>query len=145
MKIALPPHFDLDWTLGFLAERTVSALESLEDGAYRRSVRADGEPVVLALRPVQGRGGGALEVRTAPVLSAGEVRRIVTRMFDLDADLPAFHVLADEDPILRDLVPRRPGIRLPQLIDPFGPDRYPRCVRVSAKLLKQIRTCGQSV
>jgi 3-methyladenine DNA glycosylase/8-oxoguanine DNA glycosylase len=122
LKITLPPHFDLGWTLGFLAERTVSALESLEDNTYRRSVRVDGEPVVLALRPVQERSGGALsalEVRTAPVLSAGEVRRVVTRMFDLDADLPAFHALADEDPVLRDLVPRRPGIRLPQLIDPF--------------------------
>jgi 3-methyladenine DNA glycosylase/8-oxoguanine DNA glycosylase len=122
LKIPLPPDFDLGWTLGFLSERTVSCLESLEGEEYRRSVRVDGEPVVLALRPVQsrgGRGGAALEVRTAPVLSAGEVRRIVTRMFDLDADLPAFHALADEDPVLRDLVPRRPGIRLPQLIDPF--------------------------
>jgi len=119
VRIALPPCFDLDWTLGFLAERTVSSLEALEGGAYRRSVRVDGEPVVLSMRRVRSRGGEALEVRSAPVLAASEARRIVTRMFDLDADLPAFHALADEDPVLRDLVPRRPGIRLPQLLDPF--------------------------
>jgi 3-methyladenine DNA glycosylase/8-oxoguanine DNA glycosylase len=119
VKIALPPDFDLDWTLGFLAERTVPSLEALERGEYRRSLRVDGEPVVLAVRPVQGRSGAALEVRAVPLLSAAEARRIVTRLFDLDADLSAFHALAAEDPVLRDLVPRRPGIRLPQLIDPF--------------------------
>jgi 3-methyladenine DNA glycosylase/8-oxoguanine DNA glycosylase len=60
-----------------------------------------------------------LEVHWAPDRPASEIRRAVVRMFDLDADLPAFHAMAEEDPILRDLVPRRPGIRLPQLIDPF--------------------------
>ena len=119
VKIALPADFDLDWTLGFLAERTVPSLESLEGGEFRRSLRVAGEPVVLAVRPVQGRSGAALEVRAVPPLSPAEARRIVTRLFDLDADLPAFHALAAEDPVLRDLVPRRPGIRLPQLIDPF--------------------------
>jgi 3-methyladenine DNA glycosylase/8-oxoguanine DNA glycosylase len=119
IRIALPPDFDLDWTLGFLAERTVSSLEALADGEYRRSVRVMGEPVVLALRSVKAKDGAALAVRAAPLLPESEIRRVVTRLFDLDCDLPAFHALAAEDPVLRDLVPRRPGIRLPQLIDPF--------------------------
>jgi AraC family transcriptional regulator of adaptative response / DNA-3-methyladenine glycosylase II len=119
VRIALPADFDLDWTLGFLADRTVSALESLAEGEYRRSVRVDGEPVVLALRSLKGRGGAALEVRAAPALPPADIRRVVTRMFDLDADMAAFHAMAAEDPILRDLVMRRPGIRLPQLVDPF--------------------------
>jgi AraC family transcriptional regulator, regulatory protein of adaptative response / DNA-3-methyladenine glycosylase II len=52
-------------------------------------------------------------------LPPAAARRIVIRLFDLDADLAAFHALAAEDPVLHDLVPRRPGIRLPQLLDPF--------------------------
>jgi 3-methyladenine DNA glycosylase/8-oxoguanine DNA glycosylase len=120
VRIALPPGFDLDWTLGFLAERTVSSLESQAEGEYRRSVRVDGEPIVIALRRS---GTDALVIRGVSALGtpvpARTLRRIVTRMFDLDADLPAFHALAAEDPVLRDLVPRRPGIRLPQLLDPF--------------------------
>ena len=119
MRIVLPQIFDLGWTLGFLAERTVSSLESLENGTYRRSLRRGGKPVVLEIRPVKNRGIAALEVRTAPALPTSEIRRTVIRMFDLDANLPAFHAMAEEDLILRDLVPRRPGIRLPQLVDPF--------------------------
>jgi 3-methyladenine DNA glycosylase/8-oxoguanine DNA glycosylase len=117
LRITLPPHFDLEWTLGFLAARTVSSLESLEDGTYRRSVRRNGTPVVLEIHPI--RNGAVLEVRSAPTLPSPELRRIVNRMFDLDVELPAFHAMAEEDPVLRDLVQRRPGIRLPQLIDPF--------------------------
>jgi 3-methyladenine DNA glycosylase/8-oxoguanine DNA glycosylase len=119
LRIVLPLIFDLGWTLGFLAERTVSSLESLENGTYCRSIRRNGKAVVLEIRPVKSRGIAALEIRTAPVLPSSEVRRIVIRMFDLDANLQEFHAMAEEDPILRDLVPRRPGIRLPQLVDPF--------------------------
>ena len=120
MKIPLPPGFDLAWTLEFLAARTVPSMEAVADGVYRRSLRAGGRVMTLELRLRKGRGGAAaLEVRTAPVLPDAEVRRLVVRMFDLDADLAAFHAMASADPVLRDIVPRRPGIRLPQLLDPF--------------------------
>jgi 3-methyladenine DNA glycosylase/8-oxoguanine DNA glycosylase len=122
LRIALPADFDLEWVLGFLAARTVPSLEELtEDGEYCRSLRVAGEPVVFSIRTVRKRtmGGTAFDVRTFPALPPTAARRIVRRMFDLDADLPAFHAMVAEDPILRDLVPRRPGIRLPQLIDPF--------------------------
>ncbi len=121
MKIPLPPGFDLAWTLGFLAARTVPSLERVGDGGYRRSLRLGDRQVTLALRPLPDRQGGpgALEVRTAPALPAAEVRRLVHRMFDLEADLGAFHALAAADPVLSRIVPRRPSIRLPQLLDPF--------------------------
>jgi 3-methyladenine DNA glycosylase/8-oxoguanine DNA glycosylase len=74
-----------------------------------------GRPVALTVRFRP----GELTVRSAPRLSAGELRRVVTRMFDLDADLGAFQALASGDPLLRDLVAMRPWIRLPQYLDPF--------------------------
>jgi AraC family transcriptional regulator, regulatory protein of adaptative response / DNA-3-methyladenine glycosylase II len=120
VKIPLPPDFDLAWTLEFLAARTVPSMEAVADGVYRRSLRAGGRVMTLDLRLRKGRGGAAaLEVRTAPVLPDAEVRRLIVRMFDLEADLAAFHAMASADPVLRDIVPRRPGIRLPQLLDPF--------------------------
>ena len=119
LRVVLPADFDLDWALGFLAARTVPSLEELRDGEYRRSLRVDGAPVVLSLRTVRQRGSAAFEVTTAPELPPAQARRIAIRMFDLDADLASFHAMAAEDPILRDLVERRPGIRLPQLIDSF--------------------------
>lgn len=115
MKLPAPPDFDFAWTLGFLAARVVPALEGVEDGEYRRSLRVDGRPVTLAVRFLP----GELAVRSSPRLPPGELRRLVTRMFDLDVDLGAFHALASGDPLLRDLVATRPWIRLPQYLDPF--------------------------
>lgn len=120
MKIPLPPGFDLAWVLGFLAARTAPSLEEVGEAEYRRSVRIEGRPAVLALRVVRGRGGRAsLEVHSVPDLGEETVRRAVTRLFDLDADLAAFRAMAAGDPLLRQIVPRRPGIRLPQFLDPF--------------------------
>ncbi|HET9227684.1 MAG TPA: AlkA N-terminal domain-containing protein [Thermoanaerobaculia bacterium] len=113
MKLAVPPDFDFDWTLGFLAARVVPSLEGVEDGEYRRSLRVDGRPVTLAVRFQP----GELTVRSSPRLP--QLRRLVTRMFDLDADLDTFHKLAAGDPLLRNLVASRPWIRLPQYLDPF--------------------------
>jgi AraC family transcriptional regulator, regulatory protein of adaptative response / DNA-3-methyladenine glycosylase II len=118
LRIALPADFDLDWALGFLAARTVPSLEEMRDGEYRRSLWYEEAPVVLSLRRIETRGA-AFEVRTAPPLVPATARRLVVRLFDLDADLGSFHALAAADPVLCDLVPRRPGIRLPQLLDPF--------------------------
>lgn len=115
MKLPAPPDFDFDWTLGFLAARVVPSLEAVEDGEYRRSLRVDGQPVTLAVRFRP----GELTVRSAPRLPPAKLRRLVTRMFDLDVDLGAFHALAAGDPLLRDLVAARPWIRLPQYLDPF--------------------------
>jgi AraC family transcriptional regulator, regulatory protein of adaptative response / DNA-3-methyladenine glycosylase II len=115
VKIPVPPDFDFAWTLGFLAARVVPSLEGVEDGEYRRSLRVDGQPVTLAVRFLP----GELTVRSSPRLSPAKLRRLVTRMFDLDVDLGAFHALASGDPLLRDLVATRPWIRLPQYLDPF--------------------------
>jgi AraC family transcriptional regulator of adaptative response / DNA-3-methyladenine glycosylase II len=115
VKLPAPPDFDFAWTLGFLAARVVPSLEGVESGEYRRSLWVDGRPVALAVRFLP----GELTVRSSPRLPPGALRRLVTRMFDLDVDLGAFHALASGDPLLRDLVATRPWIRLPQYLDPF--------------------------
>jgi len=126
VEIPLPAGFDFDWVLSFLAARTVSALETVGDGVYHRSVRLDSRPVALTLEafPADRPNGSrrvtrALAVTARPGLSDDEVRSAVRRMLDLDADLEQFRKLAYRDPILRHIVRRRPGIRLPQLLDPF--------------------------
>lgn len=115
LKLPIPADFDFEWTLGFLAARVVPSLEALHEGEYRRSLLVDGQPVALAVRVEP----GELTVRSAPRLPPGVLRRLVTRMFDLDVDLGAFHRLASGDPLLSGLVAARPWIRLPQYLDPF--------------------------
>ena len=125
VRIALPPDFDFDWVLGFLAARTVASLETVSERAYHRSVRVNGKPVTLTLTEVArgasagGRARPVLVARSSPMLPAGALEAAVRRMLDLDVDLGHFHRLARRDPILAPIVRRRSGIRLPQLLDPF--------------------------
>jgi 3-methyladenine DNA glycosylase/8-oxoguanine DNA glycosylase len=126
VRIALPPNFDFDWVLGFLAARTVASLETVRDRAYHRSVRVHGKPLTLTLTEVivgesvtGDRGQRMLVARSRPRLQAVALEAVVRRMLDLDADLGRFHRLARRDPVLAPIVRRRSGIRLPQLLDPF--------------------------
>jgi 3-methyladenine DNA glycosylase/8-oxoguanine DNA glycosylase len=129
-RIPVPPDFDFSWAVRFLAARAVPALEAVSPAEYRRVVRLDTvpssagppAPVALAVRYVAPRAGhGArLEAVAAPRLPAAVLRRAVTRMFDLDADLAAFGAVAARDPLLGPVVAANPpGVRLPQLLDPF--------------------------
>jgi AraC family transcriptional regulator of adaptative response / DNA-3-methyladenine glycosylase II len=124
VRIDLPRGFDFAWVLGFLAARTVLSLEAVADGEYRRSVRLDGKPVMLAMRvvatdPERRTGACTLIVTSRPSLAPAVLVAAVTRMLDLDADLARFRRVAGRDPILGAIVRRRRGIRLPQLLDPF--------------------------
>ena len=125
VRIPLPPAFDFEWALGFLAARTVPALESVGPGSYRRSVRLNGKPVTFALTEPAGEPDASpraerwLVATARPALAPDALAGAVRRMLDLDTDLTSFHRLARRDPILGRIVRRRTGIRLPQLLDPF--------------------------
>ncbi|MBX6330434.1 MAG: DNA-3-methyladenine glycosylase 2 family protein [Gemmatimonadaceae bacterium] len=125
----LPPGFDYAWAVRFLAARVVPSIESVAPMTYRRVVWIDATdvgaavraPVSLVFRVVRGRGGGArLAMRMVPSLPAPVARRVAIRMFDLDADLAAFHSMARRDAVLRPVIAATGrGLRLPQLLDPF--------------------------
>jgi 3-methyladenine DNA glycosylase/8-oxoguanine DNA glycosylase len=118
VSIPLPEPFDFAWAVRFLSARIVPSMERLSEEEYQRCTRLpSGAPLTLSVRLVD--GGRALSVRGAPSLPAKELSALVTRMFDLDADLGAFLALARKDAVLAPLVARRPALRLPQLLDPF--------------------------
>src|SRR5690348_3364302 len=90
-RIALPPDFDFTWTLGFLARRTVPALEAVGDRDYRRSVRLDGKPVLIEMTVVTtadpGRGRRQALIATArPTMPPATLDAAVRRMLDLDVN-----------------------------------------------------------
>ena len=123
-RIALPARFDFPWALRFLAVRTVPSLESVGSGRYTRSVRVNGQPLLLELSeapagPNAANGGRVLMARVQPRMTRAALSAVVTRMLDLDADLDAFDAHARRDRVLRRVVLRGSGVRLPQLLDPF--------------------------
>ncbi len=98
--------------------------------AARGGNAGQAQPVTLAVRhralpaagQVAGGGGGSAQliVRSAPELPAATLRRAITRMFDLDADLREFAAIAKQDSVLGPVVGANPpGLRLLQLLDPF--------------------------
>jgi AraC family transcriptional regulator of adaptative response / DNA-3-methyladenine glycosylase II len=123
LRLPLPPFHDLDWMLGFLADRAAPALERVGAAGLVRAVRLDGRPVVLEIRPRPAPAAARwLDVEATcggPPASAQVLRRLVRRMLDLDTDLAPFLALAAGDPLLAPLVARHPGLRMPQLPDPF--------------------------
>jgi 3-methyladenine DNA glycosylase/8-oxoguanine DNA glycosylase len=142
VQIPIPPDFDFAWALRFFSTRIVPSLEDISrdggDITYSRALwpaalggpaphSKTGEPVALAIRfvkPVPGADAPGAETRliawSAPALPPAVLRAAVTRLFDLDADLGAFRTHVASDPVLGPLVRRHPpGIRLPQLLDPF--------------------------
>jgi AraC family transcriptional regulator, regulatory protein of adaptative response / DNA-3-methyladenine glycosylase II len=136
----LPEPYDLGWMLGFLADRAAPALERVEPGQLVRVIRLAGVPAVLTVRHAVGPAPArwlaveaaaarapaavaapAAGLATAPAAApaAAALRRLLRRMFDLDAPLGPFLELARGDRLLGPLVARHPGLRLPQLPEPF--------------------------
>lgn len=140
--VSVPPDgpFDYPWLLGFLAARAAPALESVSLEGIRRGVRVTGQAVLLTIRarlpgdsaPAASGSAGPLpdgarasaapvtfSVAADPPVASAELRPLTRRMLDLKGDLAAFRRMAAADPILAPLVAARPGIRLPQIPDPF--------------------------
>lgn len=115
MLLPVPRDLDFGWALGFLGARAVPCLEATTTAEYRRSLRLGDRPITMSVRRVR----GGLAVRSAPSLDRATLLALVTRMFDLDADLGAFRAMAAKDRRLRPLVASCPGLRLPVYVDPF--------------------------
>ena len=118
-SLALPEHFDYDWTISFLATRVVPTLEWVAHGEYGRTVRVDGAPVTIAIREAAGAAHPSLSICSAPALSPAVLRRVVAHLFALDIPLDDFLRLAAGDALLGPLVRRHPSLRLPQIAEPF--------------------------
>jgi AraC family transcriptional regulator, regulatory protein of adaptative response / DNA-3-methyladenine glycosylase II len=137
LRLRLPEPYDLGWMLGFLADRAAPALERVAPGLLVRVIRLSGVPAVLTVRHAVGPAPArwlaveaaaptpAAGLATAPaagppaVPAAAHLHRLLRRMFDLDTALGPFLELARRDRLLGPLVARHPGLRLPQLPDPF--------------------------
>jgi 3-methyladenine DNA glycosylase/8-oxoguanine DNA glycosylase len=123
----LPAAYDLGWVLDFLAARALPSLERVAPAELLRVVRLDGAAVVLRVRPRPAAAPRWLEVEAwppegaigAPGAAATAVRRLLRRLLDLGTGLAPFLALARRDRHLAPLVTRHPGLRLPQLPDPF--------------------------
>lgn len=117
MRLQVRVPFDGELMIAWLAAHAIPGIESVSDGTYIR-----GETRVTF-------ADGVLE-------TTGEVDR-VRRMFDVDADPAAIAAVLERDAMLRPLLARRPGIRVPGAWDMFE-----LCVR--AIVGQQVSVAGAS-
>ncbi|GAA1527562.1 hypothetical protein GCM10009678_06550 [Actinomadura kijaniata] len=118
LRMPFTAPYDWDAVAGFLAERAVPGVESVEAGVYRRTITLDGAPGTLEVGP-----GGADHLLLRAHLPHWEgvihVVERAARLVGVDADpAPALERLA-ADATLGRLVAARPGVRVPGAWGPF--------------------------
>ena len=119
ITLRLPYREPYDWRglLQFLGRRAIPGVESITGDEYRRTIAVGDAAGVLRVRD----DGGALLV-SLPRAFTHHLKPIVDRvrrMFDLFADPHAIASHLRRDGMLRPLVERWPGARVPGAWDPF--------------------------
>jgi AraC family transcriptional regulator, regulatory protein of adaptative response / DNA-3-methyladenine glycosylase II len=131
------PPFAWQSMLAYLRNRAIPGVEVVDETHYRRTValanRHGWIDVSLA------KSGTALEVMISPTLAPviGGVIVRVKHLFDLSAAPDAVAALLAEDPMLKPLVRRLPGLRVPGAFDGFE-------LAVRAVLGQQVSVKGAS-
>jgi AraC family transcriptional regulator of adaptative response / DNA-3-methyladenine glycosylase II len=115
--------FELATTIDFLAARAIRGVEHVDGAGYHRALALPNGHGIATVDAAPVVKGDRMHVRVTLQLAdwrdlAPAVRR-VRRLFDLDSDPVAIDAALGSDPVLVDLVARRPGLRVPGSVDPF--------------------------
>jgi AraC family transcriptional regulator of adaptative response / DNA-3-methyladenine glycosylase II len=131
VELATPVPYAPDAALGHVAATAVPGCEQVRDGAYRRTLRCAGGPAIIAVSPT----APAVSSRARCTLLLGgpgdepEALAACRRVLDLDVrpsgdgahdpadDAEAVVRTLSADPLLRPVVERSPGQRLPRSAD----------------------------
>ena len=104
-----------DWAAmcWYLQSRALDGLEKLEGGRYHRVLVHDGATVTVTVAHEPKTSCLAVTFEGAEVRALSVLVAKVRRVFDLDADVAAISAHLAQDPLLKRLVKRRPGLRVP--------------------------------
>ncbi len=133
LSLAVRKPFDAEGVLGFLAPRTVQAVESIDDGTYVRTLRLPHSHGTVQLTP--GTDQVVCTVHLADLRDLTSAVERCRRLFDLDADPVAIDAHLGTDETLGPSVSKRPGVRVPGHVDGFE-------VVVRAMVGQQISVAG---
>lgn len=119
LALAYRPPYDWNHLRDFFALRATPGVERIESDGYHRLIRTEGGHAVIDVRPLAGKDSLRLRVRGAPPSALFQIATAARRVFDLAADPALLAASLAADPLLKPLVRRRPGIRIPGSWDPF--------------------------
>ncbi|HEY1892771.1 MAG TPA: AlkA N-terminal domain-containing protein [Steroidobacteraceae bacterium] len=119
LALSYRPPYDWDHLRNFLALRATPRVERVAEQSYARLIRTDAGHAVIQVQPVQGKDALQLRVQGAPPAALFQIATAARRVFDLSADPTLLAAGLGSDPLLRPLVRRRPGVRIPGTWDAF--------------------------
>ncbi|RAP58279.1 DNA-3-methyladenine glycosylase 2 [Oleiagrimonas sp. MCCC 1A03011] len=119
LRLGYRPPYDFSAMLDFLAARAMPGIERVTDDAYERVFRMRGEAGRLRVQALAGESALQLHVEHPRTDVLTDVVARVRRLFDLDAEPQAIAQGLSGDPLLRRLLRRHPGIRVPGGWDGF--------------------------
>jgi len=119
LRLPFRPPYDFAHLIEFLRRRVIPGVEVVDGVGYRRSFVAAGSPGWLSVSPIADQSALALHVHHAKPSALGDIVARVRRMFDVDADPLAINTHLRRSQLLKPLVRRWPGQRLPNAWDGF--------------------------
>ncbi|GAA3920897.1 DNA-3-methyladenine glycosylase 2 family protein [Luteimonas lutimaris] len=123
LRLGYRPPYDFESMLAFLRGRALPGVEHVDGHGYARVVAGDpAHPTPGWLRVSRWPGGEhalKLELHAALAPRLLDISGRLRRMFDLDADPRAIAAALSTDPVLKPLLRKRPGLRLPSGWDGF--------------------------
>jgi AraC family transcriptional regulator of adaptative response / DNA-3-methyladenine glycosylase II len=121
-RLAYRPPYDWDGILAHLAAPGV-----VEAGRYTRAITLDGKHGAIEVTRAASGPALVLEVRFPEPRALLSIVERVKRLFDLGADPAAIAATLGADPLLRRLLARHPGVRVPgswDAVDWAEPDAF---------------------
>ena len=119
LALSYRPPYDWNHLRDFLALRATPGVERVDAQSYGRLIRTDAGHAVIQVQPLRGKDALQLRVHGAPAAALFQIATAARRVFDLSADPTLLAAGLESDPLLRPLVRRRPGIRIPGTWDAF--------------------------
>ena len=116
IQIKTPKYFSFKECLWYLDRGFDECLYTIKNQKVYRAVCFEGKKSILE---VEG-GVNGLNIRVAgPPVSEAKLFAYISNWFDLDRDLAGFYIMAQKEPLLKDLVVRYVGLRLVAIEDLF--------------------------
>jgi AraC family transcriptional regulator of adaptative response / DNA-3-methyladenine glycosylase II len=120
LRLGYRPPYDFDTLLGFLRTRSLPGVELVDEHSYMRAFGAADAPGWLRLSAwPNGEHALKLELHCPQPTQLLPVVTRLRRMFDLDAEPQAIAATLGASGVLKPLLRKRPGLRLPGGWDGF--------------------------
>ena len=117
-RLSYRPPYAWDAVLRFLALRAIPGVEQVRDAEYSRTFVLDGKAGLLTVKAAEG-DAAILRVEYPEPSQLFRIVERTRRIFDLGADPQLIAAQLETDPLMRPMLKRLPGLRVPGAWDGF--------------------------